>query len=73
MILLSLVYAGLAQLVRAHALQAWGHWFESSTPHHRHLQQIPFEDVGSNPTMSTRTLGGMVYAIDLKSISLLCV
>lgn len=26
-------YAGLAQLVRASALQAGGHWFESSTPH----------------------------------------
>lgn len=25
--------AGLAQLVRAPALQAGGHWFESSTPH----------------------------------------
>ena len=27
-------YAELAQQVRARALQAWGHWFDSSTPHH---------------------------------------
>ena len=26
--------AGLAQLVSASALQAGGHWFESSIPHH---------------------------------------
>ena len=27
--------AGLAQLVRASALQAGGQWFESTTPHHK--------------------------------------
>ena len=40
MILLSLVYAGLAQLVRAHALQAWGQWFESTIPHHVTVVQL---------------------------------
>ena len=30
---MGLVNAGLAQLVRAHALQAWGQWFESVIPH----------------------------------------
>lgn len=29
------VYAGLAQLVRAYALQAWGQRFESVIPHHK--------------------------------------
>ena len=33
-------YAGLAQLVRASALQAGGHWFESSTPHHVAVVQL---------------------------------
>ena len=28
-------FAGLAQLVRAHASHAWGHWFESSSPHQK--------------------------------------
>ena len=28
-------YAGLAQLGRASALQAEGHWFEPSIPHHK--------------------------------------
>ena len=31
---------GLAQLVRASALQAGGHWFESSTPHHVAVVQL---------------------------------
>ena len=34
------IYAGLAQLVRASALQAGGHWFESSTPHQKNLVTI---------------------------------
>ena len=36
-------YGGLAQLVRAPASHAGGHWFESSSLHHRHLRkQVPF-------------------------------
>ena len=33
-------FAGLAQLVRALALQARGHWFESNIPHHRSLPTV---------------------------------
>ena len=33
-------YAGLAQLVSARALQAWGYGFESLTPHHVAVVQL---------------------------------
>ena len=34
------IYAGLAQLVSARALQAWGYGFESLTPHHVAVVQL---------------------------------
>ena len=50
-------YAGLAQLVRASALQAGGHWFESSTPHHVAVVQLVERLIVAQKVTSSNLVG----------------
>ena len=50
-------YAGLAQLVSARALQAWGYGFESLTPHHVAVVQLVERLIVAQKVTSSNLVG----------------
>ena len=54
-------YAGLAQLVSARALQAWGYGFESLTPHHVAVVQLVEHQIVALVVVDSSSTGHPIY------------